>query len=217
MQYTSLDKVPLPEIIYNGPLDKGIVPLVKAVISHGLTTTGSCEGHIDTGDQSPWVQFMPYDNSRLVEFLIDRYNERNCVHWRMDGNSVRTKEEARNLSHLSILHDSIYGFSQFLFQYRPEVLDPDYGKGIIRIPDIHDPEYIRISSTIDSLYDELIEINRLSMGKYLDESTRKEMRKKIDRIKELSEMEARMGDVVNLPVTEQKLKGWMKKAERLIG
>ena len=216
MQYTSLDSVPLPKTIYNGSLDKKIVPLVKAVISHGLTTIGSCEGHIDRGDQYPWVQFMPYDDSRFVGFLVDKYNGRNNVHWRMDGNSLRTRREARSLSGLYKLQDDIEGFSQFLFQYRPEVIDPDY-TGAIRIPDLDDPEYIRVSSSIDRLYEELMEMNESRRGKRpADENVNRKMIEKVNKLEELHEREAQIGDVLMMSITEEKMKEWMKKAEKII-
>lgn len=37
------------------PIDEGILPLVVGLWAHGISTTSSCEGHLDHGEPYPWV------------------------------------------------------------------------------------------------------------------------------------------------------------------
>src|SRR3989338_2557348 len=120
--WKKLEDVDLPDKIYNGPLETKIVPLVRAVSSHLLTTSGSCEGHLWHGTNYPWVKFFGYEDSKLLAYLTEQYSKVRDVKWTLSGGTLRTLKNARNQEELELLQRDIPSISGFLFDHRPEVL-----------------------------------------------------------------------------------------------
>ena len=217
MLYSHLSDVPLPAIIYNGPLDSHIVPLVRAVRAFDLTTTGSCAGHLDRFFPYPWVQIVAYENVELLEVLVKAYNKRgNEVTWQ-GGSLVRTMHEARNLSELARLQKGIEDFSEFLFEHRPEVLDSEYNASSIKMPDLESVEYKRLMGLIENTFDEL---NRLSeqlktnSSDSLSEIAYQTAIKKL--IEMYKEMDKLPGECYRLPVTKDVRKRLLQKATEVV-
>lgn len=218
--YTCLENVPLPEKIYNGPLDKRIIPLVRAITAQGLTTTGSCEGHINQGTPYPWVQFLPYNNPLLLGFLVQKYNEigRDSwdVDWCLEENNIRTKKEAKNQRELLRMQGSIDSLSQFLFQYRLDALDSSYSSNVVRIPNSNDPEWQRINIKINRLYDDLLrQCNEREA--FSSVSSKETYRTKLKELRELQEKESTMGEILEFPITEEQANRWIQRARELLG
>lgn len=56
------------------PVDRGIFNTVVALTAHGIHTTQSCEGHIDTGIAAPWVEITAPETDES-KTLRKRLNE----------------------------------------------------------------------------------------------------------------------------------------------
>ncbi len=221
--YSHLDDVPLPDVIYHGPLDEVIVPLVKAIQPFGLTTTGSCHGHLDRFYPYPWVQLNPYDNIKLLEYLVDKSNERkrSAVSWRLNGNILRTECQAKDISELTQLQDSVAPLSEFLFQYRPEILDPNYCGNIFRIPPFGNPVYDLMDKTVSQLMREVITLTERSMRHQNDKSLEDASREKLTQLRVLHQKErayiAQHGDTLIIPISDEQVDRWLMRAKSLLG
>jgi len=55
------------------PIDEGIFETVVALNILGITTTMSCEGHLDHGLPYPWVDTLPQDYDHLCDLLAAFY------------------------------------------------------------------------------------------------------------------------------------------------
>ncbi len=222
--YSRLEDVPLPqEEIYNGPLDEKIVPLVKAIQPFAVSTIGSCQGHFDHFFPYPWVQLNPYDDTRLLEYLVDKSNDRtrSAVSWKFNGNILRTERKAKDISELKTLQDSVISLSQFLFEYRPEVLDSSYCGDVVSIPPSNDPVYDEIDRTINRLLDESITIGKREIDHPEDISLGNSFREKIIQLQELHEIERtyviQHGDQIILPVSAEQVDHWLELAKKILG
>lgn len=221
--YSHLDDVPLPDLIYNGPLDEKIVPLVKVIQPFGLTTTGSCHGHTDRFYPYPWVQLNPYDNIKLLEYLVDKSNERtgSAVLWKLNGNILRTERQAKDISELSQLQDSVAPLSEFLFQYRPEILDPSYQGNSFRIPPEGNPVYDLMDKTISQLICEVINLTERSMRHPNDKSLEDASRERLTQLRLLHQKErayiAQHGDTLIIPISEVQVDHWLEKVKKIFG
>ncbi len=220
--YSSLDDVPLPPEIYNGPLDEKIVPLVKAIQPFGLTTIGSCQGHLDRFYPYPWVQLNPYENFKLLDYLVHKSNQRkdNFTPWYLQGNVLRTEREAKDILELIKLRDSVVPLANFLFQYRPEILDPGYHGNVSPIPPSDDPVYDKMHHAISRLLDELITIGKREIDHPDDTSFENSFREKIIKLQQLYAQEkayvAQHGDTLIIPITNDQVGGWLKRAKELL-
>jgi len=222
--YSSLDDVPLPETIYNGPLDELIVPLVKAIQPFAVITMGSCQGHLDRFYPYPWVQLNPYDNLKLLKYLVDKSNGKEriekSVSWYLQGNVLRTEREARDSLELDELQDGVAPLAQFVFQYRPEILDPNYCRNNFQIPPSCDPVYEEISRTINQLLAESISVAKRQLENPTNKLLENSFREKVTLLQLLQERErnyiAHHGDTIELPVSNQQVDRWLEKAKRLL-
>lgn len=221
--YSRLEDVPLPDVIYNGPLDERIVPLVKAIQPFGLTTIGSCQGHLDRFYPYPWVQLSSYDNFKLLKYLLEKSNERtgSAVLWKFNGNILRTERKAKDISELIQLQDSVVPLSEFLFQYRPEVLDPDYCENSFRIPLSHDPVYNKMHKTVSQLLDEVITLIKSQMRLPTDKSLEDASREKLTQLQVLHQKEqayiAQQGDTLIIPISDEQVDCWLERTKKLLG
>jgi hypothetical protein len=148
--FKRLEDIPEPEQIYNGPLEPQIVPLVKTLTAHFMVTSGSCRGHLDRFYPHPWVQFFPGDDSRLLSYLVEQYQVPGKPKWRVQGNLLRPEMEATDYPELTALQTSIDPLAQFLFEYRPTVLNPALAKNMLPIPT---PAAFRRVEQAGELYD----------------------------------------------------------------
>ncbi len=221
--HSRLDDVPLPDVIYNGPLDEKIVPLVKAVQPFGLTTTGSCHGHINRFYPYPWVQLNPYDNLKLLEYLVDKSNEKigSTVSWKFNGNILRTERKAKDISELSQLQDSVAPLSEFLFQYRPEILDQDFRGNTFRIPPFGNPVYDLMDKKVSQLMREVITLTERSVRHQNDKSLEDASREKLTQLRVLHQKERayidRYGDTLIIPISDEQVDRWLMRAKTLLG
>tara|TARA_Y100000310_G_C20581392_1_gene763170 strand:+ start:474 stop:959 length:486 start_codon:yes stop_codon:yes gene_type:complete len=129
--WDKLEDVPLPDRIYNGPLDEKIVPLVRAVRSHSIETIGSDDGTWKF--HYPWVQMYPYNDFEWMKIVLEGYNNFRDVKWNLQGNVIRPYRNARTLEDLKDLQSDIPIVSQYIFLCRPEVLVRSY---LDRNPDV---------------------------------------------------------------------------------
>ena len=153
LAYSRLEDAPLPEVIYNPPLDERIEPLIRALTLQGVITTGSCEGHIEPGRwKYPWVATMQTDPGilRTCQYLVKHHNEKGKVQWRMDECRLYTYSEARSYAELVRLQKSAGELADILFRYRPEVLD-----GIPTPQDRTEKEQAKITKKVDRVYAQL--------------------------------------------------------------
>jgi len=100
-------------------LDKGIRKVVIAFNKLGLSTSGSCEGHLDWGLPYPWVEFnvaSKNENKRCrlaVEQLLHRYPNNEYLYiWDMgiySGFRIQAVD-ASSLTHLLLLQQEMSNF-----------------------------------------------------------------------------------------------------------
>jgi hypothetical protein len=55
------------------PVDPGIKELVIGLMANGITTDGSCEGHLKRKHPYPWVD-VPYQEAEQVSHLVGMQN-----------------------------------------------------------------------------------------------------------------------------------------------
>ena len=209
--YSKLEDVPSPEKL-SGPLDERIIPLVRGVIAHDILTNGSCEGHMDHGTRYPRVSFDSCDDSRLLELLIDAYNrDSGNAKWCVYGSSIRTVRYANNQEELLRLQASIDRLARFLFQYRPEALDPDYEKRIIRIPDFQ-----RFDGGMQRLYRLLKKIARQQEAASSDKTLKKKFKATLSELDDLEEEAFVSGDIWVKPATERQMRRYLRRAADIL-
>ena len=146
-----MEDAPLPEHIYNPPLDAKIEPLVRALTFHGLTTSGSCQGHLNHEKWNhPWVSFMQQGINELAvcRHLVRYYNKQGNAQWKIDGCALRSCSSPTSQSELEMFQMSARELADVLFDYRPEVLDG------VPTPHISEREYQSTGQRIDLLYKE---------------------------------------------------------------
>lgn len=64
-------------------VDEKIKPLVIGLLSAGVGTVASCEGHTDHGERYPWVQILVESEERLVR-LLHMFNRDGSAKWKVD-------------------------------------------------------------------------------------------------------------------------------------
>lgn len=76
-----------------GEMDEGIVDTVAALNIHTIPTSGSCEGHIDHGVPTPWIDIEAPDEPS------ERYNNEKQIEQGVAEKYGLTVEEMRDESH----------------------------------------------------------------------------------------------------------------------
>ena len=115
------------------PVDDGIRHAVISFIMLGLSTSGSCEGHLDWGLPYPWVDVdalnsvdSKKENKRcqlIMNSVLDQYSNNEYLYiedWSniVTGPAFRVRTlEATSLSHLILLQKEMYNFGCYIIKY----------------------------------------------------------------------------------------------------
>lgn len=104
------------------PIDKGIRQAVTVFRYIGLSTSGSCHGHLSRALAYPWIEFnvdSQEENKRcrlIVEYLLNQYRDNEYLYlWNMgifSGFRIET-EKATSIAHLISLRQEMNKFVDF--------------------------------------------------------------------------------------------------------
>ena len=134
-------KTPMPRLTYNKaqakvdsitdklgqPIDNGIREVVISFIMLGLSTSASCEGHLNWGCSHPWVEFSvdsEEENKRcrmVIDNLLHNYpnNEYLCIRndneW-TDGFRLQTCDALTPI-HLTLLQKEMDDFATYVLDF----------------------------------------------------------------------------------------------------
>jgi len=103
-------------------LDPGIIGLVLALNAHGITTTASCEGHLDRALPFPWVRFQGSLSALLDAFTKRSGDHRLVIKPFFDEQELRCAGSSRQMlrfpesraRHLAAYREEMNRFALFL-------------------------------------------------------------------------------------------------------